>query len=206
MGLRVSEQGTTDRKTRILDVAQELFAEHGFEAVSMRDIATDAGVSLALLTYHFGTKDRLYREIFIRQKAVLDARVAHLEGADPAANDRLDQIVAAFVEPQMRLRDTPDGLAFARLLAREATDPSSEGRGIIEELYDPMARRFIAALQEALPDVSPERIRWGYLFAVGAMSMSALDDRVQRFGAGEVPSLQEKVDLLKTFIRGGWAG
>jgi len=201
----VSEEPSTERRVRIVDVAQDLFAEHGFEAVSMRDIASAAGVSLALLTYHFGTKDRLYREIFARQKAVLEARVAHLRAVDPAAEDRLDLIVAAFVEPQMQLRETPAGLAFAQLLAREATDPSSERRGIIEELYDPMARQFIAALQEALPGVPADRIRWGYLFAVGAMSMSALDERVRRFGDEAGSTLAEKTELLKAFIRGGWS-
>ncbi|MGO4681395.1 TetR/AcrR family transcriptional regulator [Microbacterium sp. 2MCAF23] len=201
----MSEEPSTERRVRILDVAQDLFAEHGFEAVSMRDIASAAGVSLALLTYHFGTKDRLYREIFTRQKAVLEARVAHLRAVDPAAEDRLDLIVAAFVEPQMQLRETPAGLAFAQLLAREATDPSSERRGIIEELYDPMARQFIAALQEALPGVPADRIRWGYLFAVGAMSMSALDERVRRFGDEAGSTLAEKTELLKAFIRGGWS-
>lgn len=202
----MGDEQSIERRTRILDVAQSLFAEHGFEAVSMRDIAAAAEVSVALLTYHFGTKDRLYHEIFTRQSAVLDARIAHLADVDPAAEDRLDQIVAAFVEPQMRLRETPDGLAFARLLAREATDPSSERRGIIEDLYDPMARQFIAALQEILPDVSAERIRWGYMFAVGAMSMSALDDRVRRFGGEGESTLTEKTELLKAFIRGGWSG
>lgn len=201
----MSEEPSTERRVRIVDVAQDLFAEHGFEAVSMRDIASAAGVSLALLTYHFGTKDRLYREIFARQKAVLEARVAHLRAVDPAAEDRLDLIVAAFVEPQMQLRETPAGLAFAQLLAREATDPSSERRGIIEELYDPMARQFIAALQEALPGVPADRIRWGYLFAVGAMSMSALDERVRRFGDEAGSTLAEKTELLKAFIRGGWS-
>lgn len=202
----MNEDGSTARRTRILDVAQGLFAEHGFEAVSMRDIAAAADVSLALLTYHFGTKDRLYREIFARRQSVVDARLAHLAEADLRAGDALDQIVAAFVEPQMRLRETPDGLAFARLLAREAADPSSERRGIIEEFYDPMARRFIAALCEVRPDISVEQARWGYLFAVGAMSMSALDDRVQRFGEGEPSALAKKTELLKAFIRGGWGG
>lgn len=205
-GSRVNEARSTERRARILDIAQEHFAEHGYEAVSMRDIAAAAEVSLALVTYHFGTKDSLYREIFARRQMVVDERLARLGAVDATAPDAIDQVVAAFVEPQMRLRETSDGLAFARLLAREATDPSSERRGIIEEYYDPMARRFIAALREVRPEMTPEQARWGYLFAVGAMSMSALDDRVQRFGEGAPSSLAQKTALLKAFIRGGWTG
>lgn len=202
----MNEARSTERRARILDIAQEHFAEHGYEAVSMRDIAAAAEVSLALVTYHFGTKDSLYREIFARRQMVVDERLARLGAVDATAPDAIDQVVAAFVEPQMRLRETSDGLAFARLLAREATDPSSERRGIIEEYYDPMARRFIAALREVRPEMTPEQARWGYLFAVGAMSMSALDDRVQRFGEGAPSSLAQKTALLKAFIRGGWTG
>lgn len=196
----------TTRRTRILRVAEELFAEHGFEAVSMREIAEAAGVSVALLTYHFATKDNLYRTLFEARQAVIDDRLARLREVDTAAPDALDQIVAAFVEPQMQLRETEEGLYFARLLAREASDPSSESRGLIEEFYDPLAREFVQALHTVLPDVPAERIRWGYLLAVGAMSMSVFDERVARFGGDAKLSLEEKTALLKDFIRAGLTG
>lgn len=196
----------TDRRTRILLVAEELFAQHGFEAVSMRDISEAAGVSVALLTYHFATKDNLYRTIFERRQSVLDERLARLREIDPGKPDAVEQIVAAFVEPQMALRSTGDGVGFAKLVAREASDPSSETRGIIEEFYDPMAREFIAALQAAIPDASAERLRWNYLFAVGAMCMSVFDDRVTRFGGHPELALEEKTEMLKEFILAGLRG
>lgn len=201
----MSEQ-KTDRRTRILEVAERLFAEHGFEAVSMRDIADAAGVSVALLTYHFATKDNLYRTLFERRQSVIDERLERLHAVNLSARNALEQVVAAFVEPQMQLRETADGLQFARLVAREAADPSSEGRGLIEEFYDPMAREFVDVLQKVLPDVPPDRLRWGYLLAVGAMSMSVLDQRVARFGGDPELPLADKTELLKDFIRAGLTG
>lgn len=198
--------GSGDKRTRILQVAEALFAEHGFEAVAMRDISEQAGVSVALLTYHFATKDNLYREVFARRQSVIDERVARLHEIDADDPRRLERIVAAFVEPQMQLRESEDGLSFARLLAREASDPSSERRGIIEEFYDPLAREFVDALRSALPHASAERLRWAYLFAVGAMSMSVFDDRVARFGGNPKMALADKTELLKGFIHAGLAG
>lgn len=202
----MEEVAAQDRRSQILVEAERLFAERGVEAVSMRDIAKSAGVSVALLTYHFATKENLYHAVFDRHREVLEQRLARLHEVDLDAPEALEQIVAAFVEPQMQLRESAHGLDFARLVAREAADPSSEARGIIEEFYDPMAREFITAMQSALPEVSAERIRWGYLFAVGAMCMSVFDQRVARLDGDPAMSLEDKTAMLKDFITGGLTG
>lgn len=202
----MAEVTAQDRRSQILVEAERLFAERGVEAVSMRDIAKSAGVSVALLTYHFATKENLYHAVFDRHREVLEQRLARLNEIDLEDPEALEQVIAAFVEPQMQLRESAQGLDFARLVAREAADPSSEARGIIEEFYDPMAQEFITAMQSALPEVPAERIRWGYLFAVGAMSMSVFDQRVERLGGDPAMPLEDKTTMLKDFITGGLAG
>src|SRR3954447_25757075 len=77
-------------RDRILDVAQELFAEHGYSAASTRAIAQAAGVNLAQLHYHFGAKKDLFKAAYrrgaeqvteARARALTEARAA--QGAQP---------------------------------------------------------------------------------------------------------------------------
>lgn len=58
---------TVDTKSRILDTAEELFMEHGFEATSLRLITTAAGVNLAAVNYHFGSKEELFQAVLTRR-------------------------------------------------------------------------------------------------------------------------------------------
>ena len=56
-----------ETRTRILDAAEELFMQHGFEATSMRLLTAKAGVNLAAVNYHFGSKDALIEALFRRR-------------------------------------------------------------------------------------------------------------------------------------------
>src|SRR5580765_1237727 len=58
---------TTDTKSKILDAAEELFMEHGFEATSLRLITTAATVNLAAVNYHFGSKEELFQAVLTRR-------------------------------------------------------------------------------------------------------------------------------------------
>lgn len=197
---------TVSRRERILRTAELMFADHGFEAVGMREIASAASVSVALLTYHFATKENLYQSIFAEREHVLQARITQLREIPHDAPNRLQLIIDAFVDEQMRIRSTPDGLAFARLLAREATDASSETRTILSGQYDPFAREFISALGEERPDLDHEAVTWYYLFAVGAISMSVIDTRVSRLGADPNIPVEKKSAILKAFLLNAFAG
>lgn len=64
-------------REKILRSAENLFGEHGFDGVSVRQIALAAGVPVALINYHFGGKEGLYRAIFqLRSPAIVDDRLA----------------------------------------------------------------------------------------------------------------------------------
>ena len=54
-------------KDKILDAAEALFMEHGFEATSLRSITAAAGVNLAAVNYHFGTKEELFQAVLTRR-------------------------------------------------------------------------------------------------------------------------------------------
>src|SRR3954453_20324524 len=58
---------SADTKTRILDAAERLFVEHGFEATSLRSLTSAAGVNLAAVNYHFGSKEELFQAVLTRR-------------------------------------------------------------------------------------------------------------------------------------------
>jgi AcrR family transcriptional regulator len=187
------------RRQAILRAAEKIFAVEGYHGTTMRRVAAEAEVKLSLIVYYFGTKLDLYTAIFESRQYVNEERIARLRSIpDLRAESALDQIVGAFVDPVLTLHTDSDDIWFARLVLREAADPSSQERPIISSLFDPLAREFIAALREALPDRRPGFYHWAYLFSVGALTQSAFDSRVQNLT--DEPYAQEKNSLLRAYI------
>lgn len=177
-------------KDRILTVAERLFARHGFNGVSMRDLAAAAKVPLALVSYHFGPKKALYRALFARRYAALTAeRKARLEAIDRDGEGAIEAIVAAFVDPILELKSGRESAHFATLLAREAVDPEEAQRGIIAQYLDPTAKTFLRALQDAMPLATKAEVAWGYQFLIGAIVLTLADKgRLTRISDGAAQS------------------
>jgi AcrR family transcriptional regulator len=187
------------RRTAILRAAEKVFAQDGYHGTTMRQIALEAGVNLSLVVYHFTTKLELYVAIFENRQYVNQDRLDRLAAIpDLHAEDAVEQIVHAFTDPVLALHDDPDDVWFARLVLREGADPSSQQRPVISELFDPMAREFIAALREALPGKLDGFYHWAYLFSVGALTESAFDDRVRDLT--DKPFAEHKHEILRSYI------
>jgi AcrR family transcriptional regulator len=123
--------GTSSRE-RILAEAEPIFGAHGFDGASMRQLANAAGVPVALVSYHFGSKEGLYRAVFEhRVPTVVEQRLAGLAIAmsEQDLDRRLELVVKAVVFPMLRLRANDRDPSFGRRLALETTDPNSEQRG-----------------------------------------------------------------------------
>lgn len=190
-----------DRRQRILDAAERVFAESGYHGTTLRQIAAAADVKLSLIGYHFESKLALYTAVFARRQHVNEERLRLLRAIDDLeAPGALERIVAAFMDPVVALAE--DGAWYRRLVLREAADPSSMQRPVIRELFDPMAREFIAALRRALPGKPPGFYEWSYLFAVGALTQSAFDDRIVNLT--DAPPPASNVELLRSFITAAW--
>src|SRR5262245_548779 len=99
---------SSDRtRNRILNVAERLFANYGFNGVSMRDLAASAKVPLALISYHFGPKKALYRAVFARRyEALTEQRLARLGSIDlqRPRDGTVEQVIAAFLDPILELK------------------------------------------------------------------------------------------------------
>ena len=183
-----SERNSASTRDRILDAAELLFAERGYAAVSMREIAAMASVRLSLLTYHLGSKDALYHAVFARRAGELaQARCAALDSALADASPKIRDLIAAFVGPSVKQRFAQGvrGAAFALLTAREAVDPREAERGLLAEHFDPTAGRFIDAFARVHPLATPESRVDAYLFCVGTLIVSMVSgERFKRLTGG----------------------
>jgi AcrR family transcriptional regulator len=166
----------TDTRLRILDAAELLFTEHGFEATTLRQITGDAEVNLAAVNYHFGSKEELIREVFRRRLTWLNQqRLKQLERLEAEAGDapvKPSRILEVFFGEALKMAaDTEGGgRTFMRLLGRTYTKPSEFVRGFLAEEYAAVTARFKAALIKALPGVPAEEILWRFHFMLGAMA------------------------------------
>ena len=206
--LRRSAAARPDRREAILLAAEKLFALHGYHAVSIRHIAEEAGVPLALVGYYFGQKHELFHAIFEHWRHAIDERLALLEQVRPTAaeGDALRSIVTAFVEPVLRIRASAEGEFYALLVARELAYRTPEAERVLADFFDPMAHAFIDALHRACTGTSRAQAAWVYQFALGALIHHISDCRVQRLSHGRnAPNDARAGALLVDFIVAGIA-
>ena len=194
-----------DRKAAILLAAERLFAQHGYHAVSIRQIAAEAGVPLALVGYYHGAKHELFHAIFAHWQPTIDQRLALLgavmNGAEPPTLRRVTQ---AFVEPVLALRASPEGEYYAMLVARELLYRTPDTDRVLAEMFDPMAHAFIDALHRLRPRRPRARAAWAYQFAMGALLHHLMDHRIERLSRGRNrPNAAAAAPLLIDFITAG---
>jgi AcrR family transcriptional regulator len=205
----VSEPVSISARERILEKAEHVFAEFGFDGASIRQIGLAAGVPVALLGYYFRSKEGLYRAVFDRRApTVVEQRLAGLALAEmePDLDRRLELIIKALVLPMLRLRAHDKNPSFGRLMAHETTDPKSQSRGFIRDIFDPVARKVMDALASALPDRSERDINWAYEFMLGAMVYVMADTgRIERLSNGLCRPEDEAstVPYLVSFLTAG---
>ena len=195
-----------DRKQAILLAAEKLFARHGYHAVTIRGIADEAKVPLALVGYYYGQKHELFHAIFEHWSPTIDERLAALRQIDAGAGGRqaLVRIIEAFTGPVIRLRASAEGEYYALLVARELYHPNEETDRVLRSYFDPLARAFIDALQKALPHASRGDIAWCYQFSLGALLHHLSDNRVERLSNGQCRAGDpDAAHRLVAFIVGG---
>jgi AcrR family transcriptional regulator len=145
-------------KALVFNAAERLFAVHGFQKVSVRDITAEAGVNLASVNYHFGSKDALLLEIFRRRTAELNrarARMLH------EASDRHHG------KPPVRWSDPKANRQVSvQFLIRSRSEGTEEMREALRSDVSHL-RRFADALLKALPDLPPEEVYWRLHFVLG---------------------------------------
>jgi AcrR family transcriptional regulator len=186
-----------ETRTRILDAAEELFMLHGFEGTSMRLLTAKAGVNLAAVNYHFGSKHALIEALFRRRLDPMNAeRIAELERLEELSPE---SIIRAFVRPSLRMVEDAKGGGrnFIRLLGRTYSEPAKTVRALIGQMYAPAMERYKAALQRALPQMPADELVWRMHFMFGTLAYTlAATDTVQLI-AGCKPEDRYDAHLLE---------
>ncbi len=200
-----------DTKEHILDAAETLIAEQGIDAVSLRAITSAAGVNLAAVHYHFGSKDALVHKVFERRIRPVNARrLELLEAAGQSAGEAgptLEAILHAFFEPAIRLyAQDANGPMFMRVCGRVFAEPSQHLQESIDDFFTEIVARFGAAFRGALPELEDDEVAWRMHFTVGTMVHTLMEhDRLKRFTHGlcTMDDPEALVDRMVTFCAAG---
>ncbi len=152
-----------------MDAAEFLFGEYGYSATSLRHIISEAGVNLAAVHYHFGSKQNLLDQVFARKAESINRRRLELleqfeaEAAPQPAG--IEKVLEAFILPIMLAGKSPE---FTKLLGRVHAE------GLMPEIarrqFQPMLDLFLTAMSRALPGMPKEELAWNVHFTLGAMA------------------------------------
>lgn len=201
-----------ERKKRILDASERLFAEHGYDGVTLRQIARMADVDVALTHYHFGSKEGLFRAVFERRALILnDVRIQALESCltEAAPNPpKLEAIIGAYLRPLGDIQGSADdGWRHYLSLVAWVNSSTEWGNELMSGYFNGYVHRFLDALRQALPDTDEEALHWGYQFMSGALTLTFADTRrMDQLSDGRASSSEtaKGYDHMIPFITAGF--
>jgi AcrR family transcriptional regulator len=205
----------TETYQKIIESAEEIFAVKGYDGASIREITASAGVNLAAIHYHFGSKEKLLQVVLNRKLEWLNKRrlkaLTALEKNSEFKPLKPSQILEAFFGTLLDMLDEKDygGEMFLRLLARSSLEPGCLISSISHGQNNIVVEKFRDALYLALPNVPKSEIVWRFQFMVGATSYAISGDGLNKlFATAEVKeSVSTSKKLLKqrliSFLLGG---
>jgi AcrR family transcriptional regulator len=199
-----------DTITRILDSAEQLFAEKGFAETSLRMITTRAKVNLAAVNYHFGSKKDLIQAVFARfltpftEKLDKELNVVVEHNPSPSFNDVLSVLAKTMLTGIDRNENYNKLSVFMRLLGLAYTQAQGHLRKFLLDNYAPSYSRFVGYLKLAHPSLSSREIFWRIHFAIGAsvFTMSSIEvlRSMEENDTGNKSSLADIMNELIPFL------
>ena len=159
---------------RILDAAEQLFAEFGYHGVTLKDVAKRVGVSSTLIHYHFNGKESIFEAVWAR-KAPISAR-NRLEAMRRYAEEVGDKVTVegalhAWIDTDLnvQIHETDEWRAFG-MISAQANSAAGWGAEKMTNYFNPVVLALIDLLRKAMPECDEETIFWGYHFLSGAMT------------------------------------
>lgn len=211
-----TRQGTdhgTQKHDRILDAAEQIFADSGFDGAGLRQIAETANVAQALIHYHFETKEGLLEAVVSRRSNQINGERGRLLEAlfDNGQTPQLEQVIEALFRPTISVGHGPDQKrnSYTRLLVSMANSADERTKKLTSQYYDPIAQRFIDALEKVVPGLDRKNAVWVYMFAIGVgMSMMAPTGRPARLSGGlcDDSDIEDMLSVIVPFICAGIRG
>ncbi|MHC5084108.1 MAG: TetR/AcrR family transcriptional regulator, partial [Planctomycetota bacterium] len=160
-----------DVRNRILDVAEALFCERGFEGVSVRELTAAAGCNLAAVNYYFGGKDKLYAEMFRRQfEMMIQRNLGIIERVMAQPDVSLEVLLRAVMEPVIRrVIENETGGKVLRLLVREILNRRIDRQTLSADMKGRLFDRLGRAILQLVPEIEPDKILLVVLSFDGAL-------------------------------------
>src|SRR4030095_14664613 len=184
-----TEEAQAATKAAVFNAAERLFALHGFENVSVRDITAEAGVNLASVNYHFGAKDALLFEIFRRRTSELNrerARMLHEANSRHDGKPPVREILEAYFAPPLRWASPDnDRRISVQFIIRARSEGTEDMREVLRNDVSHLAR-FADALMAARPELPKEDVYWRLHFVLGMIHNNrfAEFDRLHHLSGG----------------------
>ena len=197
---------------RILDAAEQLFAEKGFSETSLRLITSKAAVNLAAVNYHFGSKKALIQAVFSRFLGPfclsLDRELDRRQGK-PEHKPTLEQLLEILVDQSLAVspRSDNDLSIFMRLLGLAFSQSQGHLRRYLEDMYGKVFRRYMLLVNDAAPHIPPLELFWRVHFMLGAAAFSMSGIKALRaigetdFGVNT--SIEQVMRLMVPFLAAG---
>lgn len=201
-------EGESFARDEILKAAEMAFAEHGYAGTSLREIVKRAHVTQALVTYYFGSKEALFKEIFMRRgREIATKRMQALEALRAGgARYTLRDVIASYLRPALEMRRTREGRAFIRLQSRMHTEPPRFANRLRREVYDDTVREYLSAIRKVVPQLSQRTANWRMVLMIGAYLYAHSDaHRLAEVseGACDPDDLEEMLEQITSFVVGG---
>lgn len=187
------DESPKETQERLLDAAEDLFAEKGFEAVSLREITARAEANVAAVNYHFGSKENLIDAVMGRHAlpinreriARLDELLARKEA--PAVREVLD----AFLQPMTNriLEKENRQQLFANFMARMIAEGACRLPEAMLPQFQEMVSKVVAGFQKANPSLSEDEAYLGIKFSFAVMKDALMkDEAFEQISAGRLPA------------------
>ena len=209
----MSDTGTrqlqVDTRERVLDAAELLFAREGLSRPSVRQITSEAGVNVAAVNYHFGSREALVEAVFERHASTVNAeRVERLDAIlHEAGTDRpsLTAILEAYLEVRLRHRKECDtgAMGLKQLFGHLLAEPPEVVEPLMQKHFRPTTDRFLAALSQALPELPREELDFRFQLVMASLATTASGPLQNPTTDTEPMDDNETIQKLITFLAAG---
>lgn len=201
---RAPSKKALETRARIMDAAEQVFARHGYDGASIREIAAVADVQGALVNHHGGSKEELFWRVVARRADILsDARVAALQARKARGPLTVHAVMECFFAPYFERADVGgrQWQAYARLVAVVSSDPRWKDLAAI--CFDPTATLFVDEIAQLYPDRPRDAIASAFVFSVAAMLAQVTSQWRMRALGDTRDTMATRLDDLVTFCAAG---
>jgi len=210
---KIDRRKAPKKKQAILDAAEATFVQRGYYGSSLRDVALAAGVPQALVSYHFGNKEGLFRAVVERRAPANAAGMRQsLQEAVKVRSRaaRLEAVLRAFIAPvvERSMRGGQGWKNYIRLLGHIANLPQQEAFVMpVPENYEAVVLSFIEAIRSIYPELSEADLQWSFYFYQAAIAHILIESGVidrQTNGAFKSSDLDKLLPKLVSFFTAGF--